>query len=170
MITAMSVYGDQVYSSTDLNRRSGEILNSARNRPVTISRNGEQFALLRREQAAALFQSVTGLKGGVELAIAVVCFAQKEALPLEYEWIKALDLQDRRTMCREVLEASLKASQGEVDWAEVDNIIHEWRETGLVSESGVLDLALKSPVDYVRVGSPSPVIGAGECEPVMTEI
>ena len=106
----------------------------------------------------------------MELAIAVVCFAQNEVLPLEYEWIKVLDLQDRRTMCREVLEASLKASQGEIDWAEVDNIIHEWRETGLVSESGVLELALKSPVDYVRVGSPSPVVGAGECEPVMTEI
>lgn len=164
MATAVALYGDQVFSSTDLNRRSAEILNSARNRPVTISRNGEQFALLRREQAAELFQSVTGLKGGMALAIAVVCSAQNEALPFEYEWIKALDLEDRRTMCREVMETCLRASQGEVDWAEVDAVIHEWRETGLVTQSGVLDSARKSPEDHVRLGAPSPGIGAGECE------
>ena len=155
---AVTLYGDLVFSSTDLNRKSAEILNSARHRPVTISRNGEQFALLRREQAAALFQSVTGLKGGMALAIAVVCSAQSEALPLEYRWIEALDLEDRRAMCREVLEASLRASQGEIDWSEVDDVIHEWRETGLVSESGVLDLALKSPEELIRLGAPSTAV------------
>ena len=88
------------------------------------------------------------------LAIAVVFSAQNEAVPLEYEWSKALDLQDRRTMCREVLEASLKASNGEIDWPEVDNLIHEWRETGLVSESVVLDQALQSAEEHVRLTSP----------------
>lgn len=99
------------------------------------------------------------------LAIAVVCSAQNEALPLEYEWIKSLDLQDRRTMCREVLETSLRASQGEIDWAEVDDVIHEWRETGLVCESGVLDRALKSPEEHIRLGSPPAIPGEGEYDP-----
>ena len=164
MTAVLSLYGDEVFSSTDLNRRSGEVLNIARNRPVTISRNGEQFALLRREQAAALFQSVTGLKRAMALAIAVVCSAQNEPIPLEFEWSKALDLQDRRTMCREVLEASLKASIGEIDWPEVDNLIHEWRETGLVSESGVLDLALQSAEEHVRLTAPLPGNDDGERE------
>lgn len=64
-------------------------------------------------------------------------------------------------MCREVLEASRKALQCKIDWAEVDNIIPEWRETGLVSDSGVLDLTLKSPECH---SSPSPVTGDRDSE------
>ncbi len=64
--TAMSalegIYQDRVFQATELNRKHSYVLDCARKGPVTISRNNELFALLRREQAAELVHAVNLLK------------------------------------------------------------------------------------------------------------
>lgn len=48
LITASaSVYGDELITATELNRQPGRVLDTAWERPVTITRNKQHFALLR---------------------------------------------------------------------------------------------------------------------------
>lgn len=47
------LFGDQLATATELNRRSGAILDMALSKPV-ITRNDQRFALLRRELVAQL--------------------------------------------------------------------------------------------------------------------
>src|SRR5260370_42316141 len=92
----LGVFGDKLYTSTDLNRRSGEVLNHAREHPVTISRNNEQFALLRREQAAQLVRTVKNISS----AMAVLSAAQTALSggPPELEWLKVFEKNDLQNL------------------------------------------------------------------------
>ncbi len=48
------LFGDQLVTATELNRRVGAILNMAMEQPVTIIRNNQYCALLPRELVAQL--------------------------------------------------------------------------------------------------------------------
>src|SRR5713226_9070392 len=104
-INEFGVFGDEVYTSTDLNRRSGEVLNHALRGPVTISRNGEQFALLKREQAASLVRSFSRLSGVIEIFSGVLELERAGSVPSPLSWLTAFDADDRAAMCRELLAA-----------------------------------------------------------------
>ena len=52
------IFSDEVVSAKDLNRQSGRILDVALERPVTITRNSQAFALLPRQDVTTLIQSV----------------------------------------------------------------------------------------------------------------
>src|SRR5580658_7840444 len=100
----MGVFGDQVYSSTDLNRRAGEVLDNARKGPVTISRNKEQFALLRREQVAELVRTALQFGPIIELIQGALSVVEGKEPPVSLVWLKAFDLGDLRKMIREILD------------------------------------------------------------------
>jgi hypothetical protein len=141
------VFSDQVYSAKDLNRRCGAVLDRARTSPVTISRNGEQFALFNREQAADLVKAALRFGPTLELLLGALAVVEgKEPAPAQ-EWLKAFDRDDIRKMIREVMSASIVALRETGDWDAVESIIHEWHESALVSLSGVLDEAIHSPAD-----------------------
>ena len=136
------VFGDEVYTSTDLNRRSGEVLNRARLGPVTISRNNEQFALLRRDQAASLVRTVSGIGEMVTvLSEAKSLISGGEPLPT-LSWLRVFEKDDLEKLCTDVLCAARNALAGETDFSEVDAVIHEWHESALVAQSGALDAAM----------------------------
>ena len=44
-----TIFSDCIFSSSELNRRSGHVLDTALTTPVTITRNNDSFALLRRD-------------------------------------------------------------------------------------------------------------------------
>jgi hypothetical protein len=48
------IYSDELVSATELNRQTGHVLDMAFQRPITITRNDQAFALLRREDAARI--------------------------------------------------------------------------------------------------------------------
>ena len=133
------VFGDEVFTSTDLNRRSGEVLNHAREHPITISRNNEQFALLRREQAAKLFRAVNRILAVVEVLSAANAAIQGSAPSEPLGWLAIYDKDDLQRLCSEVLEATRKAAACTGDWDAVVALIHEWHESALVAQGGVLD-------------------------------
>ena len=158
-LSGFSVFGDEVFTSTDLNRRAGEVLNHAREHPITISRNNEQFALLRREHVAQLVRTVNW----VSMAVEIVSEAQsvlsggRASLPLS--WLEVFDRDDLRRLCSEILTATRKATAGMVDWGEVEATIHEWRESALVAESGTLGAAmLTEEADESPLPHPSGVL------------
>ena len=150
----LGLFSDEVFTSTDLNRRSGEVLNHARKNPVTIARNNERFALIRREQAAGLIQALAHLREIVELCQGAVSAGVGIDPPPAMAWVTALNVEDRQTMLQEVLSESARASADD-DWSAVGDLIHEWRESALVIESGVLRRAASEASDEQPLTDPA---------------
>lgn len=147
-----SLFSDEVFSSTDLNRRAGEVLDHASKGPVTISRNREMFALLPRESVAELVKAVGQFGPTLDLLDAALSAIEGREPPSPFTWLKAFGTDDIRKMIREVLAASASALRETGDWEAVSAIVHEWRESALVATSGVLEKAIASPANE----SPSP--------------
>ena len=155
-----SLFADEVFSSTDLNRRAGEVLDRARNGPVTISRNKEQFALLRREDAAELVKALGNFGPMLELLAAALGVVEGKEPPVSFIWLKAFEIDDLRKMIWDVMVASTSALHETGDWESVNSIIHEWRESGIVAMSGVLDRAMKSPSNETSLPDPRALLEA----------
>jgi prevent-host-death family protein len=156
----LGMFGDQVYSSTDLNRRAGEVLDQARNGPVTISRNKEQFALLRREQAAKLVETALQFGPTIELVEGALCVVEGKEPSVTLAWLKAYDVDDLRKMIREVLVASITALRETCDWDNVNAVIHEWHESALVAMSGVFDETMNSTSERTPLTDPRTILEA----------
>jgi hypothetical protein len=153
----MGVFSDEVFTSSDLNRRISEVLNHASNRPVTISRNNEQFALLRRDQAADLVRAVSNFSSLVEVVQAAVAIKRNEAIPQGASWMAVLPEGDRISMLQELFTASHAALDGDGDWETVSTALHEWRETASLLSSKVLDEAMSAAPDEQPLTDPRAV-------------
>lgn len=147
-VRSFGLFSDEVFTSTDLNRRSGEVLNHASKNPVTISRNNEWFALLRRDQAAALVKGLAQTVLVLQMAQGAVAIRKKafESVPPSVSWMSAFDEEERLCMLSEIFAACVKASD-DGEWDCVSNLIHQWQESALVIESGVLRDAMASDSD-----------------------
>jgi hypothetical protein len=151
-----SLFSDKVFTSTDLNRRASDVLSCAAKGPVTISRNNEQFALLRREQV-----------GGMVGTIGAICVASGVLLEIEYvltacssrrtsfAWLEVYEKDDLEKFRHELLAAMESVSAQEADFEEIHTIIHEWRESALVVKSGVIDDPMHTPPEG-RIEIPPP--------------
>ena len=96
----LGVFSDDVFTSTQLNRSASVVLNRARTRPVTIVRNNEQFALLRRDQASELVTAVARLGEVMRLILGVSALKEGKApLPQSLGYEK-LDEKERVSMDR----------------------------------------------------------------------
>ena len=157
---SFGLFGDEVFSAGDLNRRSSEILNRARENPVTINRNSEQFALLRRDQAARLVRSSDHFWKTIELIAAAILVVEKKEPPASMSWLRAFDVDDLRKMIQEVLAESAFALRESGDWEAVDAVIHQWHESGLVAMSGVLKEAMESTPEESELASPESILSA----------
>jgi hypothetical protein len=160
-IDSFNLFTDELFTTTDLNRRSGEVLNHARKAPVTISRNGEQFALLRRDQAAELIKAVSQFGPTLDLIEGALSVVEQKSPPSSLLWLQAFDASDLRKMIREVLVASASALRETGDWDSVNAIIHEWHESAVVARSGVYEEAMVEPADESPLPDPRS-LAAGE--------
>lgn len=159
-LNAFGIFGDEVYTSTDLNRRSGEVLNHALLRPVTISRNHEQFALFRREIAATIFGTINQLQVAMTILFGVQQALAGEQPPPAVSWINIYDKDDLQRLASEVLTGAAKAI-GNGDWNQVGSLIHEWRESALVAKSGVIDASMfTEPAEEIPLPSPDEILAS----------
>jgi hypothetical protein len=142
----LGVFSDDVFTSTQLNRSASVVLNRARTRPVTIVRNNEQFALLRRDQASELIAAVARLEETVCLIHGVSALKDDQEPSASMAWMRALDEEERASMVEEVLAACHRAGANG-GWESVGDVIHEWRESALVVQSGALVDAMKTEAD-----------------------
>ena len=110
------VFTDEVYTSTDLSRRASEVLNRARMCPVTISRNGEQFALLRREQAAELFSALAIMKSVVIFLSELRAELAGNPVSEPFAWLNAFEKDDLEKLSLEVSTAMQRAACGQAAW------------------------------------------------------
>jgi hypothetical protein len=156
LVGSLGLFGDELFTTTDLNRRTGEVLNHARKAPVTISRNGEQFALLRREKVADLIKAALQFGPTLELLEGALCVAEGKDPPTSLAWLKAFEIDDLRKMIREVLVTSISALRETGDWEAVTSVIHEWHESALLAMSGIYEEAMSSPADESLPPLPDP--------------
>lgn len=154
------MFSDQVYSAKDLNRRAGAVLDHARKSPVTISRNGEQFALFKREQAACLVQAVSGSGRTLELVGGVLTAIEGGVMPPALEWLKVFSRDELRQMTREILTAASCALNETGNWEAVEAVIHEWHESAMVAMSGVFEETMGSPREETALTDPRIILEA----------
>lgn len=153
------LFSDEVFTSTELNRHVGTILDHARRRPVTISRNNELFALLRREQAAKLVGTVNRIIRAVSVLSAARTAITGGQIPEPFRWLEVYEKDDLEKLVTEVLSAMLSAASCESDWDDVEVLIHEWRESALAARSGVLDSAMyNEPSEEVPLEHPEEIL------------
>ncbi len=152
------LFSDEVFTATELNRHGGTILDRARRRPVTISRNNEQFALLRRDQAAKLVGTVNRIIRAVSLISEARAAIAGNPISEPFRWLEVYEKDDLEKLVSEVLSATVSAASCEGDWDEVDALIHEWRESAMVAKSGVLDQAMfHEPPEEVPLEHPDEI-------------
>ena len=135
------IFSDEVVSAKDLNRQSGRILDVALERPVTITRNSQAFALLPREDVTTLIQSVKVGRLAFDVTGVAYRLMQGETVAAEnpYAWLKTFGVDDLKDFVEEVRSIVHQFEDSPKAWEEIDALIYEWHESALVIDSGVLD-------------------------------
>jgi len=156
MATARPVFDDVIVSATTLNRRSGEVLDLAWEKCVTIMRNEQSFALLRREQAAGMIVQLHRAQQILDLFHAIDRIRSGAALDPadEFEWLTAFALDDLKDMADEVYAAYTRAQRGEIPPEEADAVIHEWQESAWAARSPNVGMAFEAAADEAPLTEP----------------
>jgi len=150
------LYGDRLINATELNRRPGRVLDLARERPVTIARNDEYFALLPREEMRFWVQAATLSKTVFELINVAYRLRLGEQIDLEhsYAWLKAFDTEELSELIAE-LESTFRQiglQPGAIE--KLDATIHEWHESAIAISSPTLAAAFSDEVNEVLLTPP----------------
>lgn len=147
------IYSDTLFTATELNRQPGKILDHALEHPVTITRNDEHFALLRREKVSSLAKAAQNGEYLIELLSAAFRLRLDEKLGSEHPhgWLKVFDKDELQDFTNEVTEAYRSAVFSEQAWDELEAIIHEWHESALAIANPDLVRAFSDDDEYHEI-------------------
>ncbi|GAA6622640.1 hypothetical protein [Scytonema sp. NUACC26] len=147
------IYSDTLFTATELNRQPGKILDYALEHPVTITRNDEHFALLRREEVSSLTKAAQNGRHLIELLSAAfrLCLGEKLSTEHPHGWLKVFDKDDLQDFINEVTEAYRSAVFREQAWDELEAIIHEWHESALAIANPEIAYAFSDKDEYDEV-------------------
>jgi hypothetical protein len=157
-MSAPTVFGDEIFTATDLNRRAGHVLDEATNRPVTITRNDEAFALLKRSEASRMVEAASNAKLMVALVTAISTLSLANApvsIGHTLEWLKAFDIDELKTLQTEVHTAFCRAADGEISWDDFEAVLHEWHESAIAIRSDALAAAFSARSEEVPLTRPA---------------
>ena len=137
-----AIFNDCIFTSSELNRRPGYVLDTALEKPVTITRNQDSFALVKRELMANMAQEIEQMTKVNQLTNVVfrISIGQSIESTNEYKWIEEFDLDERIELVNEVYQV-LNLAQSTNDWDEVSAVIHEWPESAIAISSKELGKA-----------------------------
>lgn len=142
----IDILQDEVVRATDLNRGSGEILNKASRAPVTIVRNEETFALLRRDVAAGWRKEASYAAQLAEIIWNAL--AHPEIIGPEFAWIGGFDDEDRLKLASDLMDCYRRATR-DGNWDDLDARMHEWSESGWAALSDDLADAFQAPDENI---------------------
>jgi len=158
MSTLTTVFGDEIFTATDLNRRAGHVLDEAANRPVTITRNDEAFALLNRKCASRMVEAASNGRLMVDLVTALSTYSlANEQIPIghAFEWLNAFDTDELKALLSEVHLSFRRAADAEISWDDFEAVVHEWHESAIAARSAVLASAFSAPNEEVPLTQPT---------------
>jgi hypothetical protein len=127
------IYSDELITATELNRQPGRVLDKALEHPVTITRNDQSFALLRRENVALFVKAAQRSREIVELLSTAFRLLLKQKIGAEhpYSWLGVFDADELNEFIDEVMSVYRSVDLYEKAWDELEAIIHEWHESAL---------------------------------------
>ncbi|GAX45560.1 hypothetical protein NIES4075_65810 [Tolypothrix sp. NIES-4075] len=154
--TLSNIFSDELITATELNRQPGRVLDKALEHPVTITRNDQFFALLRREEVTFLVKTATQSKTVFEvLTVAFSLLLGKEiGFEHPYGWLRVFDSEDLQDFIKEVSEAFRLIDSSSTTWNMIDAIIHEWHESAIAIASPELAAAFSDEIDEVPLTQP----------------
>ncbi|OUL36224.1 hypothetical protein BV372_08440 [Nostoc sp. T09] len=152
-----NAYLDELISATELNRQPGHILDKAAKHPVTITRNGQFFALLPREEVTCLVKTATQSKTVFEsLTVAFSLLLGKEiGFEHPYGWLSVFDSDELQEFIKELSKAFRLVDSSTTAWEMIDAIIHEWHESAIAISSPELAAAFNDETDEILLTQPS---------------
>ena len=138
--------GDLVITPSQLNRRSGLFLRQAVTRPVTVRMKEADLVILRRDEAANLYQEDATLRRLERLAAYILgrFGAKSVSQPDELAWLDVFENDDLLEFFgeyRDILRAALEERAG---WNDVDAVLHEWKESAFALRNKELQEAARS--------------------------
>ncbi len=146
-------YSDEVILATELNRRSGQVLDRAYQSPITIQRNDQSFALLRRDQIAALIHHAHSLSFALQAIASATALIQDRPISTEdFAWLRAFDLEELQEFLQELLTASEQSTEA------IDATIHEWQESAIAIQSPILAEAFNAETEDVDLLNPAEIL------------
>ncbi|MBD2534980.1 hypothetical protein H6G97_38345 [Nostoc flagelliforme FACHB-838] len=152
-----NIYSDELITATELNRQPGRVLDKALERPVTITRNDQSFALLRREEVNSLVKAATQSKAVFETLTVAFSLLLGEKIGFEhpYGWLSAFESDDLQEFIKELTEAFRLIDSSTTAWEMIDALIHEWHESAIAIASPELAAAFSAETDEVPLTKPS---------------
>ncbi|MBW4527099.1 MAG: hypothetical protein KME18_18235 [Phormidium tanganyikae FI6-MK23] len=156
--TLNSVYSDELVSATELNRQPGQVLDRAFDRPITITRNDQSFALLRREVVAEFCITIKISKEILEVLFAALTLLTGQKIGTEhpYAWLSVFDQEELVEFVNEVLGVYRLTDSSEGTLDQIDAVIHEWHESAIAVASADLESAFsdKDEIDEIPLTKP----------------
>jgi hypothetical protein len=164
MPVAPSVYSDDLISSTELNRTSGKILDLASERPVTITRGAEAFALMRRDLMAGYVATTTTYQKFSELLMACLTLMSGNEISggHPYSWLNTFDGDELKELIQEILDWYQTHDGSEASLHNLECIIHEWHESAIAIASPDLQLAFEDEDQEAPLIDPSTLLDESE--------
>ncbi len=131
-----TLYSDCLFSSSELNRRVGYVLDTALTTPVTITRNNDSFALVRRDIMTNMAKGIEQMNNVTQLVNAAYRLSNGQEIESnhQFKWIEEFDSEERSELVNEV-DSALELAKSTDDWDEVAAVIHEWHESALAIAS-----------------------------------
>ncbi len=146
-------YSDEVILATELNRRSGQVLDRAYQAPVTIQRNDQSFALLRRDQIAALIHHAHSLSRALQAIATGTALLQNRPISTEdFAGLRAFDPEELQEFLQELLTASEQSTEA------IETTLHEWQESAIAIQSPLLTEAFSAETDEVDLLNPEVIL------------
>lgn len=164
MLVAPSVYSDDLVSSTELNRTSGKILDLASERPITITRGTEAFALMRRDLMAGYIATTNTYQKFSELLLACLTLMSGNEISGRhpYSWLNVFDADELKELIQEVSDWYQTEDDSEASLHNLECIIHEWHESAISSASPDLQLAFEDGDQEEPLIDPSTLVDGSE--------
>lgn len=152
-----NVYSDELIPENTLNKEPGNVLDLAWKNPVTITRNQQYFALLRRDDLTQMMKVITLSKKVLEILDIAYKLRLGEDINSQHPfvWLKVFDSDELAEFITEILNAFQDLSSGINDWELLDAVIHEWQESAIaIQNKEVVSAFLSEDFDEVLLTKP----------------
>jgi len=122
-----------VVKPTDLNRRSGEILERAARYPVLVSRGGDSVIVARHDWVSRLIdsQAHADLLGELLGYLMRRLTGEKIDEGGPFDWLSAFDDLELREFVNELRATMRDVHAGKLAPETTDAVIHEWHESAI---------------------------------------
>ena len=155
---ALPLFDDRIVSSSELHRRSGEVLRYAGERQVTITRADGDLVLMRRSLAANLVRTASAWPDILLALVGLIVNLTHEKI--DWSIMSRLESDDLTTLGFELAAALRNAGGTEEALKEASTVLYEWVESMTLTQDPdikkKLESAERSVMSRRRVCADSP--------------